>query len=401
MTDLLEPSVAFALGGLAGNNAHGAGFLHAALKAGVRPRMISCTSGQTRNVYHYLKILGGEPGDLRQLFKDEVDAMSVCGIKVADMIRLGFTGLPGVFRPAWCGFFFDWLENAAATLHRACRAYFNVVPWVEAMRTFPCRYFEPCGQEEFQQEASKLFNSSEMGIVFNSFNPVAGVENVYLNDAARDLLHSRGKRNPQSYADGQPSHYRKRTTYADITPAAIRDALWLYNYGCDPEDRPRAPGLFFDGAYFRQIILNELTPVDRIYVARPINHRWFGPLPTDYADLEDLKTKLTFNGSYDGERHQILLINKLVNDRSLKRPLAEGDGDGQAERYYHQIELVEVEIQQPRGFLDYVFEDMDVFDDACRLALAAFQKHEHKPASPPEPPAGRSHRPHVSLEAVH
>ena len=49
--------VAFALGGLAGNNAHGAGFLQAALDENVRPNLISCTTGQILWVARYLDAL--------------------------------------------------------------------------------------------------------------------------------------------------------------------------------------------------------------------------------------------------------------------------------------------------------------------------------------------------------
>jgi hypothetical protein len=56
------------------------------------------------------------------------------------------------------------------------------------------------------------------------------------------------------------------------------------------------------------------------------------------------------------ERYQIELINELlgkdlwVEEKKVK---------------YHPIKLVELEIKQPRGFFDYVFEDMDVFEKAC------------------------------------
>ncbi len=89
-------------------------------------------------------------------------------------------------------------------------------------------------------------------------------------------------------------------------------------------------------------------------MVRPLNHRWIGALPKNWADLEDLKTKMTFNGTYDGERHQILLINKLVE----KNAVDPGD--------YHLIELIELELQRLRGFVDYVFEDMDVFEDSYK-----------------------------------
>ena len=48
--------IGFALGGLAGNNAHGAGFLQAALDTRVTPEMISCTSGQLLWVWYYLRL---------------------------------------------------------------------------------------------------------------------------------------------------------------------------------------------------------------------------------------------------------------------------------------------------------------------------------------------------------
>ena len=50
-----EKKIAFALGGLAGNNAHGAGFLHAALERKITPTTISCTSGQIHWVHLYLQ----------------------------------------------------------------------------------------------------------------------------------------------------------------------------------------------------------------------------------------------------------------------------------------------------------------------------------------------------------
>ena len=47
--------LAFALGGLGGNNARGAGFLQAALDEAVEPEMITCTTGQIYWVYRYLE----------------------------------------------------------------------------------------------------------------------------------------------------------------------------------------------------------------------------------------------------------------------------------------------------------------------------------------------------------
>ena len=50
-----DKNIAFALGGLAGNNAHGAGFLQAAIDAEIEPGMISFSSGQILWVFRYLQ----------------------------------------------------------------------------------------------------------------------------------------------------------------------------------------------------------------------------------------------------------------------------------------------------------------------------------------------------------
>ena len=50
-----EGSFALALGGLAGNNAHGAGVIEALYRNGKKPKLITCTSGQIRYVEAYLR----------------------------------------------------------------------------------------------------------------------------------------------------------------------------------------------------------------------------------------------------------------------------------------------------------------------------------------------------------
>lgn len=67
------PPFAIALGGLAGNNAHGAGCLQALLDSGHEPSLISCTSGQIYWVYLYLEALKAKKaknGDKKNPFAD-------------------------------------------------------------------------------------------------------------------------------------------------------------------------------------------------------------------------------------------------------------------------------------------------------------------------------------------
>ncbi|NTV62179.1 MAG: hypothetical protein HGA65_01410, partial [Oscillochloris sp.] len=82
--DRTRPEIAFALGGLAGNNAHGAGFLHAALNHtghDLTPSMISCTSGQIYWVWQYLQARGkglpapDDPRRVERTFMEDIAAV--------------------------------------------------------------------------------------------------------------------------------------------------------------------------------------------------------------------------------------------------------------------------------------------------------------------------------------
>lgn len=362
-----HPELAFALGGLAGNNAHGAGFLQAAADEGVKPAMISCTSGQIRWTYQFLRDPSERQKSLRQIMQDDIASMDPLKIKLLDFLQAVVQGVPGVLRPVWQDWPLEYLGNVTEALQRMLRDPLNAIPPIEFLRTIPSRVLAPEHRPGYLEDMSRVLNSTEVGVVFNSFNPVDGTEIVYVNEAARKLLtRTKSKGASKKYLPGERSSYRNRTSYQNISPTSLRDALWLYNYGFDSEDRPDAYALDIDGAYFRQIILNELTAVKCIIVVRPLNHRWIGALPKNWADLEDLKTKMIFNGTYDGERHQILLINKLVD----KNGLDPGD--------YHPIELIELEMQRPRGFIDYMFENMDIFEDSCkrgRELLSQYQLH--------------------------
>jgi hypothetical protein len=130
----------------------------------------------------------------------------------------------------------------------------------------------------------------------------------------------------------------------------MRDGLWLYQYGFDKKESG-----FVDGAYLRGMILSELADAHRIFCVRPINHRWQGDLPRNYPELEDFKTEIEFNGSYCGERYQIELVNKLLG------ALNATDGGK-----YHHIDPQEIEIRQPRGYFDCIFESKKKIDTRFR-----------------------------------
>jgi hypothetical protein len=203
----------------------------------------------------------------------------------------------------------------------------------------------PLFEDDFLSQVSTVFNDSKIAIMFNSYDPRAGIEHVHLNGAARKEL---------GLEPGSKKSYRNRTIYRDITPRSVRDGLWLYQYGFDGDFTA------IDGAYYRQIILSELSDADKIYVARPINKNWLGELPGSLLMLEDLKTEMSFNGTYLAERDRILLVNKWIRDGVLDASK------------FHEIGIYEIEVEVQQSFFDYVFEKMDVFTAARDKARRAF-----------------------------
>jgi hypothetical protein len=364
--------IAFALGGLAGNNAHGAGFLQAALKCGVQPQIISCTSGQILWVSRYLKKRDhSDQPDLRQHLKRDLREIHPTGNINMDLASIALIGKHGVFRPARWEYLHDLAVNWLDTLEHVCTDPWGVSLAQETLELFPCRILVPDFSNEFYEDIADSFNHSDIGIVFNSYDPRSGEERVYMNPRARQLLR-KSSSDAEKYSDGTRNDYRDRTTYCDIDRDSVRDGLWLYQYGFDQKDNT-----FLDGAYFRGLILSELTCADTIFAVRPINHCWLGHLPRNYPESEDLKTEIGFDGSYCGERYQIELVNKLLRDGAIS---------GQK---YHPIDLREIEIEQPRGYFDYLFEDPDVFEDAYKQGLEEFEKLRMATAPNRVPPGAR------------
>jgi hypothetical protein len=395
-----EPNgIGFALGGLAGNNAHGAGFLQAALDTGVTPEMISCTSGQLLWVWHYLRLLDNDntvsgDGTLERRFQDELDKLSPLALifdavptpwpsteefvrRAADLSRdwpfardftwwwLTLFGKKDRYQPCFPSLSLDILRNAQQStndlLQKVLTGKLGDAFLVEFLANIaPNRVLKPDFSQEFFDNISYTFNCSEIGIVFNSYQPGScegspgPVEYIHLNEVARKQL-------GREY--GTPASYRAHTKYAKITPDAVRSALWLYMYGFDDADKR------LDGAYYREMILSELcTPtIDRIFAVRPLNAEWKGPLPSTFPAGKDLETEVSFNGAYIGERDKIDLMNKVGAEmRDILEQLTKTGVPVPSQLRdkldkYHQIDVIDVDIETQRGYFDYVFEDMDTF----------------------------------------
>lgn len=349
--------IGFALGGLAGNNAHGAGFLQAALDMRVKPDFITCTTGQILWVQRYLKARAEKQPAidlLKKKLQEDIDEIEHFHQPDLDLFSLALCGKPGIFRTARYEYPLDFFKNTMSVMERVIKEWPNVFFLREWLDEWPARTMVPLFKDEFFEEISDVFNNcKDIGIAFNSYDPSQGMEIVHLNEKAqRDLAKPAGYR---------PKH-RSRTLYKKITPPYVKDALWIYQYGFENSS-------MLDGAFYRQVMLSELTPCHIIFVARPVNYKWLGKLPTSYVNMEDMKTEISFNGSYQGERDKIELINKLIKKDLNKDSVIDTNKYPQ----YHHIKLKEIEIQTQESFLDYVFEDMRVFDQARKDGCGKLQ----------------------------
>ncbi len=232
---MADKKVAFALGGLAGNNAHGAGFLQAAIEAGIEPVMVSCTSGQIYWLYNYLRLRGRKGPNLRDVLRGDIDKMQPFHNRNLDFATVATLGSPGVCRPAYTEVVADAFQNALDVTAHTQERIGNVFFLREWLQLFPCRMLVPAFPDDFFKDISDEFLNSEIGIVFNSYNPSDGHEYAYMNEVARAFLH--GTSQHKSYAPGRTNPvYRDRTTYQAIAPGAVRDGLWLYQYGFDQKE---------------------------------------------------------------------------------------------------------------------------------------------------------------------
>lgn len=353
-------TTAFALAGLGGNNAHGAGFLAAAQQvardqeaaADFLPglEMISCTSGAIASAATYLR--GGDLRDELETRIAEVER-AMAGLPRwgpwTDPLRSAavtmWTGVPGVFG--------GMREAYTEHLLRSSMRWASGGGWLSLPTAkgvldllLPARILVPKLPQEFFEQTAATFNGSPIGVACNSFDPRKGIEHLYLNDAG--LTHI------QRHHDSAAGYgrTRDRTAYEPITADGLRAALWLFYYGFETQTK-------VDGAYTRAIILDELTFADRIWVVTPINDRWLGSLPGNLLEVLDLQTELWMGTSYREQLRAIDLVNK-VGDSGREALSAGRDRT----KTYHPIDLREIEIEIQRDFFTYFLEDMTVFEKA-------------------------------------
>jgi len=101
-------TLAFALAGLGGFNAHGAGFLTAAAELGVEPNLVTATSGQIIVLGEWLR-----GTDLKSFLIDPDRPRGPLGT-----LLTAYSGDPGIFRPAVPEFWRRWTRWPATPSER-------------------------------------------------------------------------------------------------------------------------------------------------------------------------------------------------------------------------------------------------------------------------------------------
>lgn len=335
MAQRIPGTVGFALGGLGGFNAYGVGFLQAARALGIKPDIITCTSGMIGWVAEWLEGKDLWPGLERQIaegnkFPPPFDWMN--------SIWMSMFGDPGIFRPAVPEYWLRWMSPTS-----------RIDTKTLLDRLYPAQMYVPTRPPEDFSHIAHVMNHSDTPVVFNSFHPKSGMGYLHINDAACAFLKAK-------YGEtGGPEKYRR------ITPEAVRGALWLYMYGFSHQDNPYG---LVDGAYNRQIIVRELHACDRLYAARPLNTRWIGHLPENGFETQDFTTELWLNSAYAAEVAGIDQINHLIEHGKLNVD------------EFHKVKLIPVEIPHQDGFFRYFVERETIYQHAYEQATKAFQHNE-------------------------
>ncbi|MEH6471978.1 MAG: hypothetical protein V7752_12085 [Halopseudomonas sp.] len=368
---MTQSSIAFALGGLGGFNAHGVGFLKASLDQGIEPQLISCSSGQIFWTWRYLMQKNNEldPStgakvDVQQELEHEIAKTNRFPEQLSwlDAPVMMMTGDPGVFSPAvqdyWKNMFRPYVaDNFDQFWKQMGDEMLN--------RVMPAQMFVPeRPPEEMQQIGRRIAVEDQIGIIFNAFDAPSGEEILFINRRAQTLLNDK---KPGRYVDGGLHNDTRICVLDPEDPQQLQDAidgaLWLYLYGFKGRDGKERTIL--DGAYHRQFIIRELAPAaDVIYSVRPQSTEWKANMPTNTLQVSNLVTQLWFNASYSGEVAHIELINELLQKEHLPK------------QHYRPVALKLVEYESRIRIYDYFVERQSVYQDAYEHSIKVFEKQQ-------------------------
>jgi hypothetical protein len=332
-------TTAFALAGLGGFNAHGAGFLAAASKCGVMPDLVTATSGQIIVLAQWL-----QGNDLeKSLVIPELEHNPMAQLAIV------LSGDPGVFRPAYPEMLERWLTPPSLK-GNLVEAFIN--------RLLPAQLYVPTRPAADFSKIAKVFNDKDdMGIVFNAYNLKTGQAVLFGNPRAQSLWPSEKSNKAATRSVGELDDAEVELKLLPITAEGVQSALWLSLYGFSHLPQPH----LIDGAYDRSCIVSELHKFDHIFVARPLAQGWLAKGgPSNWFEVQDWQTEMWFSASYKAEVDALNQINGLVRSGKLQDP------------NYKEVKLIEIAPETPAGFFNYFIERKIVYKRAYDLAIEKF-----------------------------
>ena len=316
-----------ALGGVGGFNAHDAGVLAAAYDCGLRPDIITCTSGAIFWTHLFLT----NPGGIREEVERQADA-----VKGASALQVAVLGDPGVFRPAYGAYWRRWFTPPSGPPLRGL-----------ADRLFPAQLYEPTRPEEFFDQMAADFGGTSTPVMFNAYAVSSGRELVFCNEAAFGFIGRRPEEQRRHIIPGEDM----LTEYRRIDAAAVRAALWLSLYGFSNRYQGETA---IDGAYQRQLIMSELTGCDVIYAIKPQASAWQDRAPGNYFAVQDFNTEMWLNTSFAAE---------VAGLWAAKRDPARGP-----------IHISPITMNRPLGYFNYFVERLPNYAEGYEQAKKVFQR---------------------------
>ncbi len=333
-----KSTTAFALAGLGGFNAHGAGFLDAASKCNVVPDLVTATSGQIIVLAEWLQ----EKDLEKSLVIPELEHNPTAQLAIA------LSGEHGVFRPAYWEMLERW--TTFPSKGNLVEAFFD--------RLLPAQLYVPTRPAADFSKIAKVFNDErDMGIVFNAYNLKTGRAVLFGNLRAHNLWPRKKSNKAATRSVGEMDDADDELELLPITAEAIESALWLSFYGFHHLPQPH----LVDGAYSRSCIVAELHKFDRIFVARPLAQGWLDKGgPSNWFEVQDWQTEMWFSASYKAEVDALNQINGLVRTGKLKDP------------DFKEVKLIEIAPETPAGFFNYFIERKAIYKRAYDQAIEKF-----------------------------
>ncbi|WCN36313.1 hypothetical protein [Aneurinibacillus uraniidurans] len=314
MTDRTGNMVAVAVQGIGGMNAFNAGALQTFREHGIRPDILSVTSGAILSAYYYLDEQNLQA--LAEFYTKYFQETSEDGVPdEVKFMQYALTGMPDVFR-------------TISPLERYMTS-FPLLTWSDWLSFwFPAKTYESIRPDSFFEEIANRFASSDIGIIANAYHFAKDKAVLYTNHAAREKT---------ELSIGEDDNYIVKDMSAD----GIKSCLQLIQYGEYNGE--------YDGAYQYNPVLGPLTVADHIIlITVETIEKSLKPI-TSYFDVEDFKLKMLFKNAIYAELNSIELINRLIKEGKL------------VDSKYKSIQVSMIQPNEYRGYFDYFVETPTFF----------------------------------------